>query len=222
MAIQRLTILLSILQEMKELQEDFASCLHFASAEEPLFIFLDSLDQFGPEDNARQLAWLPTVLPSNVKLVVSTLPNSEYECFPILQVRKEFVSYWNFNIFSSKRAQIQTWKKISILFCKINSSTNQNTATALQFSPPKDSPGVRFICWSLTLGINVSLQDIEDEQVGLVLLYSRKKSCSDIIRVEEQMDILTVQPRMAAAIHLSSWLVSVLKVACIFFVFLFL
>lgn len=52
--------------------------------------------------------------------------------------------------------------------------------------------------------MNVSLQDIEDEQVGLVLLYSRKKSCSDIIRVEEQMDILTVQPRMAAVIHLSS------------------
>lgn len=89
MAIQRPINLLSISQEMKELQEDFISCLHFASAEEPLFIFLDSLDQFGPEDNARKLAWLPTVLPSHVKLVVSTLPNGEYECFPILQVGKD-------------------------------------------------------------------------------------------------------------------------------------
>lgn len=87
--IQRVTSLPPILQEMKELQEDFTSFLYCASAEEPLFIFLDSLDQFGPEDNARQLAWLPTVLPSHVKLVVSTLPNSEYECFPILQVRKD-------------------------------------------------------------------------------------------------------------------------------------
>lgn len=87
--IQRVTSLPPILQEMKELQEDFTSFLHCASAEEPLFIFLDSLDQFGPEDNARQLAWLPTVLPSHVKLVVSTLPSSEYECFPILQVRKD-------------------------------------------------------------------------------------------------------------------------------------
>lgn len=87
---------------MKELLEDFTSCLHFASAEEPLFIFLDSLDQFGPEDNARQLAWLPTVLPSHVKLAVSTLPNSEYECFPILQVRKElFRVLGNFNLFAS-------------------------------------------------------------------------------------------------------------------------
>ena len=71
---------------MKELQEDFISCLQLASPEEPLFVFLDSLDQFGPEDNARQLTWLPTVLPSHVKLVVSTLPDSEYECFPIMQV----------------------------------------------------------------------------------------------------------------------------------------
>lgn len=76
---------------MKELQEDFISCLQLASAEEPLFIFLDSLDQFGPEDYARQLTWLPTVLPNHVKLIVSTLPDAEYECFPILQVCDDFV-----------------------------------------------------------------------------------------------------------------------------------
>lgn len=75
----------TIRKDMKELQEDFISCLQLASPEEPLFVFLDSLDQFGPEDNARQLTWLPTVLPSHVKLVVSTLPDSEYECFPIMQ-----------------------------------------------------------------------------------------------------------------------------------------
>lgn len=73
-------------QDIKELHEDFASCLQWATTEEPLFIFLDSLDQFGLEDNARQLTWLPIVLPNHVKLVVSTLPNNEYECFPILQV----------------------------------------------------------------------------------------------------------------------------------------
>ena len=78
---------------MKELQEDFITCLQFANSDEPLFIFLDSLDQFGPEDNARQLTWLPTVLPSHVKLVVSTLPDGQYECFPILKVCR--FSLWN-------------------------------------------------------------------------------------------------------------------------------
>lgn len=73
-------------KDVKELQEDLAHCLQLANEEEPLFIFLDSLDQFGPEDNARQLTWLPVVLPNHVKLVVSTLPDSEFECFPILQV----------------------------------------------------------------------------------------------------------------------------------------
>lgn len=131
---------------MKELQEDFASCLHFASAEEPLFIFLDSLDQFGPEDNARQLAWLPTVLPSHVKLAVSTLPNSEYECFPILQVRKEL-----FRVVREIRS-----------FCfNLNSNLNQNfhfifgksivlkisiQLFLMRLSRSKDSPSARFIC----------------------------------------------------------------------------
>ena len=73
-------------QDMKELQEDFITCLSFANSDEPLFVLLDSLDQFGPEDNARQLTWLPTVLPGHVKLVVSTLPDGQYECFPILEV----------------------------------------------------------------------------------------------------------------------------------------
>ncbi|XP_068711765.1 NACHT domain- and WD repeat-containing protein 1-like isoform X2 [Montipora foliosa] len=75
----------TIREEIKELQEDFASCLQMATAEKPLFIFLDSLDQFGLEDNARQLIWFPLVLPDHVKLIVSTLPDNEYECFPILQ-----------------------------------------------------------------------------------------------------------------------------------------
>lgn len=64
------------------------SCLQLAKEEEPLFIFLDSLDQFGPEDNARLLIWFPSVLPNHVKLVVSALSDNEYECFPILQVGK--------------------------------------------------------------------------------------------------------------------------------------
>lgn len=81
-------LILFLQQEIKELHEDFMSCLQLAKEEEPLFIFFDSLDQFGPEDNARQLIWFPSVLPNHVKLVVSTLPDNEYECFPILQVGK--------------------------------------------------------------------------------------------------------------------------------------
>jgi hypothetical protein len=57
-----------------------------ATAQEPLLIVLDSLDQFGPEDSARQLSWLPMTLPDHVSLVVSTIPGEEYECLPVLEV----------------------------------------------------------------------------------------------------------------------------------------
>ncbi|XP_060076678.1 uncharacterized protein LOC132556312 [Ylistrum balloti] len=40
----------------------------------PIVILLDSLDQLAAKNDAHSLSWLPTVLPSNVKLIVSTLP----------------------------------------------------------------------------------------------------------------------------------------------------
>ncbi|CAH1777750.1 unnamed protein product [Owenia fusiformis] len=51
----------------------------------PALIFLDSLDQLSAENNARQLKWLPKVLPENVKLILSTLPEKQYGCLPVLK-----------------------------------------------------------------------------------------------------------------------------------------
>lgn len=53
----------------------FKSLLERATPDRPLMLFLDSLDQLSAEDGAHQLAWLPTTLPLNCKMVVSTLPN---------------------------------------------------------------------------------------------------------------------------------------------------
>ena len=39
-----------------------------------LVLFLDSLDQLSDQDDGRALRWLPTSLPKNVHIVVSTLP----------------------------------------------------------------------------------------------------------------------------------------------------
>ncbi|GFO35138.1 NACHT and WD repeat domain-containing protein 1, partial [Plakobranchus ocellatus] len=51
----------------------------------PIVILLDSIDQFDPSHDARHLTWLPTKLPANVKVIVSTLPDAQYEAFPYLQ-----------------------------------------------------------------------------------------------------------------------------------------
>lgn len=58
-----------------ELVADLPIRLALATAEKPLFVFLDSLDQLSDADNGRELGWMPWVLPDHVHLVLSTLPN---------------------------------------------------------------------------------------------------------------------------------------------------
>ena len=64
-----------VANDFKTLCEEFIQNLKLATNGQPLFLFLDSLDQMTDEDNGRNLEWLPFELPSrNVKIVVSTLP----------------------------------------------------------------------------------------------------------------------------------------------------
>lgn len=59
--------------DYQELVEDFAKRLTLASAERPLIVFLDALDQLSETGGARGLAWLPAQLPEHVRLVVSAM-----------------------------------------------------------------------------------------------------------------------------------------------------
>ena len=60
--------------DFKILCQEFLNNLKLPSKGQSLVLFLDSLDQLTDEDNGRNLEWLPFDLPSNVKIVVSTLP----------------------------------------------------------------------------------------------------------------------------------------------------
>lgn len=64
--------------EYKELVEDFHKKLVFATAEKPLIIMLDALDQLSEAENAESLQWLPIELPEHVRAIVSVLNPSEY------------------------------------------------------------------------------------------------------------------------------------------------
>lgn len=55
------------------LAQDFARRLTLATAERPLLLFLDAVDQLAPTDGAHSLFWLPRPLPANVRLVLSVL-----------------------------------------------------------------------------------------------------------------------------------------------------
>ena len=63
-------------KNMKNLQDNMPRYFRRVSTllQKPVVILLDSLDQLSPAHNAYELQWLPTTLPQNFKLVVSTLP----------------------------------------------------------------------------------------------------------------------------------------------------
>ena len=59
--------------EYKDLAGEFANRLKTATAERPVIVFLDAVDQLSETDNAKSLVWLPRQLPPHVRLVVSVL-----------------------------------------------------------------------------------------------------------------------------------------------------
>jgi hypothetical protein len=50
------------------------------------------LDQLDPANGARGVSWLPTGFSENVKIVVSTLVDRQYEAFPKLKVKSHWVA----------------------------------------------------------------------------------------------------------------------------------
>ena len=76
--------------DIKELRAYFLRALTtWPSAEHPLTLFLDSVDQLDDSNAGRRLDWLPvTSLPEHVRLVVSSLPDyPEFQCLSILQAK---------------------------------------------------------------------------------------------------------------------------------------
>ena len=61
------------------LQAAFADSLSRAAAEGTVVLVLDGLNQLEGRDQAPALAWLPSALPPNVRLLLSTLPGPSFE-----------------------------------------------------------------------------------------------------------------------------------------------
>lgn len=57
-----------------QLIKDFQSALKLASPSKPLVILIDALDQLASVEHARELAWLPVILPPHVHIFVTTTP----------------------------------------------------------------------------------------------------------------------------------------------------
>jgi hypothetical protein len=62
------------LYDLNGLSEILKKCLALGTAEKPILLFLDALDQLSDSDNAKSLYWLPRELPEHTRMVVSSLP----------------------------------------------------------------------------------------------------------------------------------------------------
>ncbi len=62
-----------------QLEKAFQERLEMATAEEPLIVFIDALDQLAASDPAREAAWLPAELPPHAKVIVSTTDEARRE-----------------------------------------------------------------------------------------------------------------------------------------------
>jgi hypothetical protein len=62
------------LYDLNGMSEILKKCLALATAEKPILLFLDALDQLSDSDNAKSLYWMPRELPENTRIVVSSLP----------------------------------------------------------------------------------------------------------------------------------------------------
>ncbi|KAJ3192491.1 NACHT domain- and WD repeat-containing protein 1 [Irineochytrium annulatum] len=53
--------------------------LSLATDAKPVVLIIDALDELSDSDDARDLDWLPSILPPNVKLLISSAPSSLYQ-----------------------------------------------------------------------------------------------------------------------------------------------
>jgi tetratricopeptide (TPR) repeat protein len=70
----------------------FANALHMVAARGRLVLVIDALDQLEDQHGALDLDWLPPVIPSNIRLIVSTLTGRPWadlqkRAWPVLTVR---------------------------------------------------------------------------------------------------------------------------------------
>ncbi len=65
--------------DLQQLTEMFPARLALATADKPLIVFIDALDQLTAGDAARRLAWLPAEIPEHAAIVISTLPGDTFD-----------------------------------------------------------------------------------------------------------------------------------------------
>jgi hypothetical protein len=75
--------------DYRDLVPELGKRMKLATAQQPLILFLDSLDQLSPSQDARNLIWLPNELPEHVSVIASTRPGDTLDALRAKLARKE-------------------------------------------------------------------------------------------------------------------------------------
>jgi ssDNA-binding Zn-finger/Zn-ribbon topoisomerase 1 len=75
--------------DYRDLVPELGKRMQLASADRPLILFLDSLDQLSPSQDARSLIWLPAELPEHASVIASTRPEEPLKALQAKQAREE-------------------------------------------------------------------------------------------------------------------------------------
>lgn len=77
--IRHFSMTVEIPADDQQLSAGFPNFLYMAAAKGSFTLVLDALNQLEDRQGARELLWLPNVLPDNVRLILSTLPGPSQE-----------------------------------------------------------------------------------------------------------------------------------------------
>lgn len=126
--------------DYKELVDEFPKRLALATAEKPLILFLDALDQLSDAQQARSLIWLPASLPEYVRLIVSALPG---ECEAALQ--NKYTRPQLLELKGISRAEAETLLSLWLKKARRTLQDHQRAEVLSKFehSDPQARPGER-------------------------------------------------------------------------------
>nr|XP_039254746.1 NACHT domain- and WD repeat-containing protein 1-like isoform X1 [Styela clava] len=81
----RLQNFADVVELFSKLLKDISKLIEKNNDSRTLTIFLDSIDQLSIEDGAHRMTWLPKIISGNVRVVISSLPEPDFEIVPTMR-----------------------------------------------------------------------------------------------------------------------------------------
>lgn len=114
-----------------ELRLAFANYLHMAAARGRVILILDALNQLEDREGTPDLVWLPPVIPSNIRLILSTLPGR-----PLDELKKRGWQTLTIELFNHDERRVFIEKYLAQYSRALSPSRIERIASAEQTTNP--------------------------------------------------------------------------------------